>query len=86
MRGQHHRAARLDEVQDEVPEEAPGLGVHARGGLVLQWAAGSASPKRCDPQKTRAEQMARAGLTRKMKAGEPMRAMAVDSLRLLPPL
>lgn len=35
VRCQHHRATRFDDVQDEVPEEAPCLGVHPCGGLIL---------------------------------------------------
>lgn len=35
MRGEHHRAALLDDAEDGVPQGAPSFGVHPRGGLVL---------------------------------------------------
>lgn len=96
VRSQHHRAPRLDEVENEVPEEAPGLGVHACGGLILgavqaqpPQGAHPSWPTGClPPRPSGGERSGRPPprLTRKMKAGYPMRAMAVDSFLLLPPL
>lgn len=35
VRREDHRATRFDDIQDEVPEEAPCLGVHPCGWLIL---------------------------------------------------
>lgn len=36
VRGEHHGATSFDDIQDEVPEEAPRFGVHAGGWLILR--------------------------------------------------
>lgn len=132
VRREHHGATRFDDVQDEVPEEAPCLGVHPCGGLVLgdgqrpQTHRPPGGPRHPLPDLSPAQDtiphprtlMAEPGTgsshpgsflhpspapvpgtrgvgggpcgspghTRKMKAGYPISAMAVDSFLLLPPL
>lgn len=43
---EHHGATRFDDIQDEVPEEAPCLGVHPCSGLILQ---DRQHPQTCQP-------------------------------------
>lgn len=116
VRCEHHGATRFDDIQDEVPEEAPCLGVHPCGWLILGYRQHSQtcqpwegpchslpvlSPAQATiPHSRRCVMCGEAGggqlppglilppsgRTRKMKAGYPMSAMAVDSFLLLPPL
>lgn len=131
---EHHGATRFDDIQDEVPEEAPCLGVHPCGGLILRdrqhpqtrqhpgrpatpflsraWirtpshpngAHGGAGNRQLPPRVISpplpgtspgvvgGRRTPEAGCwsqsrTRKMKAGYPISAMAVDSFLLFPPL
>lgn len=116
VRREDHRATRFDDIQDEVPEEAPCLGVHPCGWLIL---GDKQHPHTCQPWEGPCHSLpvlspAQAtiphsrrcmvcgeaggkhlppgvlflpsGRTRKIKAGYPMSAMAVDSFLLLPPL
>ena len=79
---EQHRAALPDQAEDAVPQEASGSWVHPRRGLILQ-------PQRQPPVEScpmAAIPPPTAPLPRKMMGGLPSRAMAVDSLRLLPPL
>lgn len=78
---EQHGTALPDQAEDAVPQEASGTWVHPRRGFILQpqcqLPIGSCPMAAIPPT---------APLTRKMMGGLPSRAMAVDSLRLLPPL
>lgn len=84
---QHHRSSRLDDVEDKVPEEAASFRVHPGGGFILQDTEEDMIRDRAQLfQKISIREHSWGAPTRKIRDGYPMRAMAVDSLRLFPPL